>query len=182
MQVHQVHLAPGSGHDERLHVVLGQLGGHADDGCLGDVGVSLEDRFDLGRRQVLSPPADHVLLPADEGVVAVFVLGDEVAGPQPTVDQHLRRLIGHLVVATHDGRVAELQHAHLAQISRASLHHDPRVVHVAELGVLSHRAERSIRARTASPDQAVGRLRKGVAAPDLEPEAGFDLELASPIR
>ena len=80
------------GNDERLHVLLRQLRRHADHRGLGDVGVALEHGLDLGGRQVLTAPADHFLLAADERVRAVVVVDDEVAGLQPTVDEHRRGL------------------------------------------------------------------------------------------
>ena len=68
----------GCGDDERLDVLLGQLGRNADDRGLGDVGMTLQRGLDLGRREVLTPAADDLLLAPDEGVGAFAVFDDEI--------------------------------------------------------------------------------------------------------
>ena len=113
--------AAGRGNDERLHVLFRQLRRHADDRGFGDVGMAFEHGLDLGRREVLAPPADHFLLAPDERVRAVAVVDDEVAGAQPTVDEHRGGLLRHLVVAAHDRGVAQLELAHRGPDARASL-------------------------------------------------------------
>jgi hypothetical protein len=114
--------------------------------------------------------------------VKVGVRLDEVARAQPAVVHDRRGLVGHLVVAPHDRRVAQLELADLADGHLPVVGEDPGVVHVAELGMLAHRAERSVWALAVRPDQGVGRLREPVPAHDLETEAGLDLELALPLR
>ncbi|MET0666237.1 MAG: hypothetical protein ABW008_11795, partial [Acidimicrobiales bacterium] len=54
-----------------------------------------------GSRTRPAPAADHLLLPADERVDAVAVVGDQVPGAEPAVDHHRRGLLGHLEVAAH---------------------------------------------------------------------------------
>ena len=57
-------LRPGVGDDERLDLVLGQLRRDADHGDLEHVGVRRDRLLDLGRREVLAAPAQHLLLAA----------------------------------------------------------------------------------------------------------------------
>ncbi len=170
------------GDDERLHVFLRQLGRDADDCGFGDVGMAFERGLDLGRREVLAAPPDHFLLAADERERAVVVLAHEVARAQPSVDEHRRRLLGHLVVAAHHRGVAQLELADGSGLDRAVLVDDARVVDVAEVGMLAGRAERAERARPSRPDEAVRRLRHRVAAHDLEAEARSRSRAGVPVR
>ena len=164
-------------YDERLHVFLGQVGRHADHRGLDDVGMAFEHLLDLGGRQVLAAPADHFLHAAEEREGLVGVDPHEVAGLEPAVHDHRRRLFGHLVVAAHDGGVAQLE---LATFARP---HDPTVidragvVDVAERRMLARRAERAVWPFAVAPDQRVRRLRQRVAAHDLETEALLDRDL-----
>ena len=93
----------------------------------------------------------------------------EVTGVQPAVDEHGRRLLGHLVVATHDRRVAHLELAFVG---------DPRLVDLVQDGMLLGPAQRAVGAGAGPPDEAVRRLGHPVGANDLEAEAALDLELA----
>ena len=147
----------GRGDDERLHVFFRQVRRHADHRRLGDVGMTLERGLDLGRRQVLAAAADHFLLAADERVRLVVVDAHEVAGPQPAVDDHGRGLLGHLVVAAHDRRVAQLELADLPHADDPAVVDCARVVDVAEHRMLAC-ASRACRrgARRAARSSAYG--------------------------
>ena len=116
----------GSGDDERLHVFFRQVRRHADHRGFGDVGMAFERRLDLGRRQVLAPAAQHLLLASDERVGVVGVGGDQVAGAQPAVVHDRRGLVRHLVVAAHDHRVAQLQLAGAAEVDLRRRRHRAR--------------------------------------------------------
>ena len=171
--------APGGGNDERLHLLFRQLRRHADHRGFGDVGMALECSLDLRRRQVLATATEHLLLASDERVRVVGVGGDEVAGAEPTVVHHRRGFVGHLVVAAHDHRIAQLELAGTSDAHvGAFVVEDPRVVHVTELRMLTHRPERAERTRAVRPDQPVRRLRERVPAHDLDPETRLHLLLA----
>ena len=167
------------GDQEGLDLLLGQLGGHADHRDLEHVGMGGQRLLDLDRRDVLAPPPDHLLDPADEGVGAGRVGRHQVARAQPAIGrEHIRGLLGHAPVSLHHGRVSQLELAHLADARRPALVHHAALVDDPERRVLADAPERAVRAGAARPDRAVRRLGHGIAAHDAKAEAGLDLELA----
>ena len=146
--------------------------------------MRVEDELDLPGAQVLTPPADDLLLPAQEVVEAVVVLADEVAGVQPTVAHCRRRLFGEPVIAEHDRRVAQQQLARRAGLDRRALVvDDERFIHTAQPRVLAEPADGAVRRRfVTGPDHPVRRLGQRVAAGQGDTEAVFELEVAFPGR
>ena len=69
------------------HAVVGA----ADDRGLEDGGVRLQDRLDLGGRDVLAAGDDRVGLAPDDLQEAVVIEGAEVAGVQPRARVRARR-------------------------------------------------------------------------------------------
>ena len=142
LDVERVGRDPGRGHD-----------GTADDLAEGAVGQAhgmglahrlvVEQRVDDVLRLDVDPAGDDEgLLAADDGDEAVFVLGGEIAGVEPAVDDGLGGELGLVEIALHDVLAADEQLADLA-----SRHSGARVV--------------------GDPDLAIDRLADGA-----EPEAG----------
>jgi hypothetical protein len=135
------HAGTGGGHNERLHVVLGQLGLHPDHRAFQHRRVRPEHLLDLERRQVLAPPAQHLLLPAHERVRAVVTGGDQVAGAQPAIVEQRGGLLRHPPVPGREHRVAQLDLAGLTRPQQAPVRGDhPRLVHGSQHRMLAHGA------------------------------------------
>jgi hypothetical protein len=88
--------------------------GHAEDGGHRDVGVLREHLLDLAGVHVVAVADDHVLRAVDDGEVAVVVLGAEVAGAEPAVDDGRGRVVGTVQVAVHQVVAADDELADLA--------------------------------------------------------------------
>ena len=58
-----------------------------------------QDLLHLPGRHVLAAPADRILHPVDEAVVAVGVAHDAVAGVKPEIPPGFDRLVGHPEIA-----------------------------------------------------------------------------------
>ena len=110
---------PGPQHDERLHDLA--LGGvrHADGRRLEHGRVGIEDLVHLAGIHLESRDDDHLLLPVDDEEVAVLVHPHDVAGVQPAVAQHERRLVGPPPVAVHDVGSADAELPGLARVDLA---------------------------------------------------------------
>ncbi len=80
---------------------------NADDGCLGDCVVLVENVLDLGRVDVLAAGDDHVLRPADDPVVALLVACCDVAGQEPAVREGGGGCLVVLPVTGEDVRAAD---------------------------------------------------------------------------
>ena len=167
--------------DERLDLLLGELGRNADHRSLGHVGVGAERLLDLGGRNVLATAADDLLLAPHERVRPVRVPVHEIARPQPPVGAHgLRGLLGHVPVPAHHRRVSQLELADLAVRDIAPLGNHARLVHRSQARVLPDRPERAERSRSVGPDHAVRRLRERVPTDDSKAKSLFHLDLPCP--
>ena len=74
-----------SEHDERLRHLAGLLVRAGDDGGVGDRRVGEQDRFQLGRGDLVRLVLDQLLEPVDDVKSAVLVGEPEVAGVQPAL-------------------------------------------------------------------------------------------------
>jgi hypothetical protein len=64
--------------------------------------VADEHLLDLARVDVEAAAQDEVLLAVDDAQEAALVLGPQIAGAEPAVDDRRRRVVGALVVAGED--------------------------------------------------------------------------------
>ncbi len=81
--------------------------GHADDGCVGHLGVLDQALFDLDAIDVLSPSDDHVLGSIGDEQVPLGVEMPQVAGVKPPIADGLGGGIGPVPVTGHDDRPSQ---------------------------------------------------------------------------
>ncbi len=68
-----------------------------------DIGMGVEELFDLPRVDILAAPDDHVLRPAGYPDVSILVHDRQVSGVEPAVLVYgFLGPLGHLVVALHN--------------------------------------------------------------------------------
>src|SRR5207244_1593359 len=77
---------------------------HADDRCVLDRGVLLEDALDLAGSNVLAAADDEVLRAAGDVQVPILVHPADVARVQPAAAHRLARLLAAAEVAGHNAR------------------------------------------------------------------------------
>src|SRR5215212_608814 len=130
-----------------------------------DLGVGIEELFDLARVDVLAPADDHILRPARDPDVPIFVHYREVTGVQPPlVVYDLAGLLLHVVVATHDVVAAGPQFALLFGPSvLVRLHVDDANLYVGELA--SHAGYPQLQ-RVVGPGLGYDGARLGLAVGD----------------
>ena len=73
--------------------VAAHLVRHADDGCISDVRIAVEQLFNLARVDVLAHADDQFLDAVDDVEVAVFIAPDDVARVEPAAGQRARCLL-----------------------------------------------------------------------------------------
>jgi hypothetical protein len=131
-QFGKVEVGPRSGNEEHLDLVVDvELAADRDAGRLGHGRVGHHVPFDLEGGDVLSPPAQRVLVAVVEGVVPVGVASEGVAGVEPAVAPggHRRRRVADVPagqfprpVGPHD-EFADLAagHGHVVPVDDADL-------------------------------------------------------------
>src|SRR3989442_1824905 len=101
----------------KLHEGLRDLAGFvvalADHAGVGDRGVFAEDGLHLGRPDTESLVLDELLLAIDDEDVPLLVLLADVAGIEPAVADHVRRVLGLVPITAHHLRAS---HADLADL------------------------------------------------------------------
>src|SRR5699024_9311001 len=81
--------------------------GHSQYRHLGDIRVLVQDFLDLTGVHIVSTTDDHIFTSIHNVYEAVLVEPAEIPGPEPTVEQCLRGLLGPVPVALHDHRTTD---------------------------------------------------------------------------
>ena len=163
--------------DAHLHLVLGVLGRHRERRRLDDVGMLVDERLDLERRDVLAAAADGVLDAVDEVVVAVGVDREPVTGVEPAVAPRGGAGLGHAVVPAVDHPRLARTHDELADLVGT----ERLVVLVDDLRLVARPTRPQLAAALVVGELvAVGRERRAdlghaVARADLDAEAALEL-------
>src|SRR5690606_29771280 len=82
-------------------------------------GVAFEHALDFGGVDVLSTRDEHIVAPPPEGVKAVGIAVEYIAGAVVAVGREGRTQVRALVIALHQAGAFELQHAGVGRILRA---------------------------------------------------------------
>ena len=99
-------------------------GRHAEDGSGADRWMREQGILNLGRRDVLATPPDHLLEPPVQEHVSILIAVAGIAGVKPAVLDGGRRDLGRVPVARRHHRIAEAELTDLTGVDIAAIRLD----------------------------------------------------------